>query len=164
MVTLARVVKPHGLQGGMKIILLCDELDYFKEGSIVWLKGEQKEILSFSKLNDGGIVILNGIEGIDKAEEYRNEYLELPEENLNKLPEGRFYNYQLVGMKAFSQKGEEIGTVMDAKSMPASDVLDVKLINGKNFLFPMNKSVILKIDNEKKEIIIDKEQFKDMLD
>ena len=159
--SVGRVLRPHGIRGGIKIELLTDNEDRFVPGAVVWLKGEKKTVTSIKPLNNAVVITLNGIETPEQVDLYRNEYLQVPEEDLAVLPEGRFYTHEIVGMQVVKPGGEVWGTVKDTFSNVNTDMIEVAMSNGKTILIPLVAALVGTIDREKRTIVVDKDFFAD---
>ncbi len=71
------------------------------------------------------------------------------------LEQGEYRFHQLEGCKVVNQSGEQIGLVHDVIQVSENDLLVVHLREGREILIPLSQTICLKIDLEKKTIIID---------
>jgi 16S rRNA processing protein RimM len=95
-----------------------------------------------------------GFEGIDDRsgiDVLVNQDVFVQANALPKLPDGRFYFHQLIGLSVFEQDNF-IGTVSEILETGANDVFVVSLPGEKELLLPDIKSVILNIDLEQQKI------------
>ena len=82
-----------------------------------------------------------------------NKYICVDRKNAIKLPEGRYFIFDLIGCNVITDTGENIGKVTDVMQPGANDVYVVK--NDKSeVLIPAVKSFVLDIDINKKQIIV----------
>jgi 16S rRNA processing protein RimM len=57
-----------------------------------------------------------------------------------------FNDHQLVGLRAQAPTGEEIGTVVRIDHAPASDLLIVRLADGREALVPFVRAIVPEVD------------------
>lgn len=99
------------------------------------------------------ILHLEGIADRDAGEEFRGWLVQVPESESWRLPRGRFYWHQIIGLRVVTTDGEEIGTVSDILETGANDVYVVKG-SGDERLLPAIKQVIIEIAPERGEMIV----------
>lgn len=76
------------------------------------------------------------------------------EEELQPLEENSYYQFQILGFSVVTKNGEEIGTVEDLWRIPDNDLLVVR--RGKETVFiPFAKTICIRVDLNKREIVID---------
>jgi 16S rRNA processing protein RimM len=68
------------------------------------------------------------------------------------LPEGQYYQHQLIGLKVISDEGQALGQLAEILETGANDVYVVRGGGGKDVLLPAIEDVILGIDLDKKEM------------
>lgn len=159
LITVGRILRPHGIRGDVKVELYTDWPDRFNELRMLclivpgrvgkWIKVEQARIQQGS-----AILKLSGFENRSQAESVRGAELCVRENELPSLQEGHYYIHDLVGMNVRTVLGEKIGSVVDIIQMPAQDMYIVDA-DGKEIMIPAVKEFIKRIDLDKKEIIID---------
>jgi len=76
-----------------------------------------------------------------------------PNRKHGKLPRGRYYWHQIVGLRVVTSEGEEIGTVSEILETGANDVYVVKGEGGER-LIPAIKQVVNEIAPERGEMIV----------
>ena len=113
-------------------------------------------ILSARQKGERWIVALEDITSPEEAAGLRHKKLFVSKEELSALPQGEFYCYQIVGLNVETESGEVLGEVINVYSTGSNDVYEVKPKSGKGetVLIPAIDSVIIKIDLEKKTMII----------
>ena len=89
----------------------------------------------------------------DAADKLRGWLVQIPEREAWKLPRGRFYWHQILGLRVVTSEGEEIGTVAEILETGANDVYVVKG-NGPERLIPAIKQVVQEIAPERGEIVV----------
>jgi len=89
----------------------------------------------------------------DSADLWRGRYLLAPFSELPPLEEGQVYLHDLVGMRAVSASGDELGTVSTFYELPQGVVLDIETPRG-TVMVPYRPEVIVRTDIEARTIMI----------
>ena len=101
----------------------------------------------------GLIVQFEELQDRDNAELWRGRYLLAPFSELPPLQEDQVYLHDLVGMKAVSTSGEEIGTVTTFYELPQGLMLDIETPRG-SVLIPYRPELVVRTDIEARKILI----------
>ena len=103
------------------------------------------ELESSRRTQRGLIAKLRGIDDRDQAEALRGQKIWIDAAQFPTLPKGEYYHRQLLGLAAFDQQGEALGTVDQILETGAHDVL---LVRGEQeYLIPYAPGeTVLKID------------------
>jgi 16S rRNA processing protein RimM len=157
LVLIARIGKPHGIRGEVSIQSFSHDDRRFQKLKQVLLRMPSGEIVARSvrsvRLLPTGILLkFEGIEDRDAAETIRNAEILIPERERPKLPEGRAYYDQIIGMTVRDDESDTIlGTVTNVLDMPAGDVFVLDL-NGTEHLVTNAGEEVRNIDVTKKEL------------
>jgi 16S rRNA processing protein RimM len=116
MVLVGRIARTHGLRGH---VIVNPETDFpdarFRVGSVVWTRSggaEQALTISAVRFQQGRPVIaFDGLETIDEVEPLVGQELRVPEDILQPLEAGQYYEHQLVGCMVETVAGEPVGAV-----------------------------------------------------
>jgi 16S rRNA processing protein RimM len=100
------------------------------------------------------ILQLDGVADRDAAEQLRGWLVQVPKTEAWKLPRGRYYWHQIVGLRVLTTDGEEIGTVAEILETGANDVYVVKGDGGER-LIPAIKQVVTEIAPERGEMVVE---------
>lgn len=158
---IAEVLKPQGIRGELKIKTFTDSPADVKAFGRVYADGKPYKILSFRVGGDGFAYLgLRGVPDRDAAELLRGKKLEGDRSDAPELEEGRYYVADILGLSAVTEEGEELGKVTEILSL-ASEVYTLEK-DGKKILFPAVKGVVLRVDLEKKQLIVDKKRFSEV--
>lgn len=103
--------------------------------------------------HSGVILSLEGVPDRDAAEALRGWLVQVPEGEAWKLPSGRFYWHQIVGLRVVTTEGEELGTVSEILETGANDVYVVKGSGGER-LIPAIKQVVTEIAPDRGEMVV----------
>jgi 16S rRNA processing protein RimM len=159
-IVLGTIVRSHGLKGEVKVSLSCSGLDRLKNCPSLTLVKEGKALKKVSigrsfLHNDGDAVVrLKEVEGVDEAESLRGAFLAIPESERAPLEEGSYYVNDLVGLKVETSAGESLGMVEEVMDELANAVLVVRA-GGKEILLPVLKTVVKRVDLEKRVLVAD---------
>ena len=149
-----RVVRPHGVRGGLVAEPISEALLNLEAGAVVLL-GENRSPMVFQELRRHGqrwLLWLDGIESREQAEALRGAEIALPLSAVPPLPEGTYYWWQILGMRVVSDEGQELGQVDEILETGANDVYVVRDASGAELLVPAIESVILGVNLEIGEI------------
>jgi len=150
--TIGQIINVFGVKGELKIYPLTDDVKRFRKLERVYVENQEKKIVWCKFLNDLVILKIEGIDTIEEGMKYKDKYLEIPRDEAVKLSEGEYFITDLIGCTAIDENGFTFGPISDVIQTGSNDVYWVK---GKNeILIPAIKDVVLKIDMEKREIII----------
>lgn len=152
-IRIGQIINTHGHRGELKVFPLTDDINRFSDLKHVYIKkdnGYENYKVSGVRYHQG-LVLLSLLEVFDmnEAEKFKGLYLELPENELKKLPEGHFYIYQLVGLKVYEHE-RLLGVVADIFKTGSNDVYVVESDDRKRpLLIPALKDVVKDIDVDK---------------
>ena len=158
LITIGRVVKPHGVKGEVKITPLTDHPGRFEKLQRVFLvspAGTQKEcaVRSVRYLADAPLLLLAGYDSPEKARELNGWLVQLPEEEAIPLPEGQYYWFELIGMDVESESGEKLGKIVDIFATGSNDVYVMQ--SGKREVYlPATKEVIRQVDRKTRRMVV----------
>jgi 16S rRNA processing protein RimM len=159
---LGQIVKTHGLKGQMLFIIDVDEpasytgtkhllinmagrlVPFFVAG---WAprrsaSGNQEEV----------ILSLEGITGVDAAQQLVGEKAYLSTSELAPLADGRYYFHELVGAQVIDDEHGAIGVVESVLEMPQQLILQITHTSGKEILMPLNDQTLHAFDREAKQV------------
>ena len=84
----------------------------------------------------------------DAAEHLTGEYLFVEPSQRVRLPKGRYFLHQVIGLEVVTEEGESAGRVRDVLKYPAHDVYVVEH-HGREYMIPGVKEFILAIEPER---------------
>ncbi len=100
------------------------------------------------------IVRLGGIDTISQAEELIGSDVLVPEQDLQPLEEDEIYFHEIEGFKVVTLEGKTVGEVKDMLAAPGNDLLVVATAD-KEVLVPFVHSICVRVDRERKQVVID---------
>jgi len=150
-------LRPHGLKGMVIVQTYADVSRNFKAGTKVIVDPEiDNNVLTIKTVSDHSGSLKVGFEEITDrfaAEKIAKKKLAITSDQIERLPENEFYEYELIGCSVKTTNGAVHGIVEDIINNPGNDLLKIKK-EEKHVLVPIVKALIEKIDTEKREIII----------
>jgi len=101
----------------------------------------------------GLIVRFEELRDRDSADLWRGRYLLAPFSELPPLKDDEVYLHDLIGMRAVSTAGEQLGTVTTFYELPHGLVLDIQTARG-TVMVPYRPEVIVRADLEERTLVI----------
>lgn len=159
LITVGRIVRPHGIRGDVKVTPITDWPERFKEFHLIYLERSNEksgwvQIEQARMLHNHIILKLSGIDSRGKAETLKNAELRVRGQDLPSLPEGHYYVHDMMGMTISTMDGRIVGSVVDVIQMSLQDIYVVEA-DGKEVLIPAVETFIKKVDTKKRMIWID---------
>ena len=154
---IGKIINTRGLKGEMKVDNKSSFIkDGYKSGNIVYLSKDEenfieKTIVKYSFTKGFIYLTLEGIDDIDKANEYREYYIFCEDEKLNESKD--VYHYLTLKDMDVIFNDTVIGKVINIESNGRQDLLRIDTGN-KTFLVPFLNEFIVNIDKEKKTITL----------
>ena len=146
-IVIGKIIAPLGTRGEVKMILLTEFPERFDAGSELTLrppKGEPRPIkVQSERLHKEGLALkLEGIDTRDDAEALRGAEFIIDVDQLHELSSGKFYVFDLIGLRVVTDDGRECGEVTEVIESGANDVY----VTSTGLCIPALKSVVAKID------------------
>jgi 16S rRNA processing protein RimM len=146
-----QIVRPHGVRGELVVDVRTDEPDLrFAVGSVLLTDPATAGPLTIEAVRPHQSRLLVTFEGVadrDVGDVLRGVLLCVDSETLPPPSDPEeFHDHQLVGLRAVSAEGEEIGQVMRIEHAPASDLLVIKLSDGRTGLVPFVAAFVPEVD------------------
>jgi 16S rRNA processing protein RimM len=146
-IRVGQVMGVFGIAGAVKVRSLTDFPERFAPGAELSLDGASRRV-EWSRQQPAALVVkLVGVDSRNEAETLRGRFLEVPEEALQPLPDGRWYHHQLVGLAVRSEAGRDLGTLTEVITRPANDVW-VARRDGGELLIPVIPDAVVGVDLE----------------
>ncbi|MCG3161142.1 MAG: Ribosome maturation factor RimM [Acidobacteria bacterium] len=158
LVTVARIARPQGIRGEVIADLLTDFPERFAKLGGFYVKRADGRLLTLdlesSRPHKGRVALkFAGCDDCNSAEELRGARVMVTRDQLVALPEGAYYDFDLIGCEAVTGDGQQLGRVEEVQNYGAAPLLVVR--DGKReFLIPLVLSICVEIDTERKRIVI----------
>ena len=157
-VVVARIGKAHGLRGEVTVQVLTSAPDErFVPGAIFVTEPAESGPLVLRTARDNNGILLLGFEHTDDrngAEALRGIKL-LADVLADDDDEDTWYERDLVGLKAVTVDGDEVGEVTALESRPAQDLLVLRLADGREARVPFVTAIVPKVDVAGGRVVLD---------
>jgi len=142
--------RPHGVDGEILMDLHTDFPERLRPGRKLFLGDEHKPVTLIAVRPNGKSVLvrLKGIDTPETAGQLRNTWLFARTKDVPALPEGQYYQYQLLGLDVLDEAGKLLGKLTEILETGANDVYVVTGEDGTELLLPAIPSVILELKPE----------------
>jgi 16S rRNA processing protein RimM len=146
-IVIGMVVAPFGVRGELKVMVHTDFPERFSKGNDVTVRTAMgKRFISKVECNvphKGGITLkIEGIDDRNAAEELRGAEFVIDRSEVGELPEGRYYLFDLIGLKIITDDGLDLGEIVEIMQGGANDVYETSA----GVLIPAIRQVVVKID------------------
>jgi len=152
------ITTTHGVRGEVKVFPTTDDPQRFKKLKQVILDDgkEQRELEITSVKFFKNLVILKfkGLDNINDVEKYKQADLLVTREHAVPLNEGEYFIADLIGLKATSDEGEDLGTLTDVIQTGANDVYVFSKEGTQDLLVPKIPDCIKNVNIEAGTILV----------
>lgn len=159
---IGEITKPQGVHGELKLRPITCDYSRFEGLETIYLKnGENYRPVSISVRRVGADAIFFRMEGVETrndAEEMRGQLVYIDRAHAVELDEDSCFICDLMGLKGVCTDGSEIGKIIDVMQPGGNDVYVFKGKKGE-VLVPALKSVVVKVDLEKGEMLLDSDRM-----
>lgn len=144
-VLIGKIVNTHGIRGALKLVPEDPDTQNIQVGKTLYIKEKAYIVKSLSKNKGHFLLTFEGLEDINLVEHFKGCPVTLPEDQLEPLPQGHFYIFELIGLDCY-QDGQKIGQVEDVDTSAVNDVFTIK--GDKTWRVPNVPAFIKHIDLE----------------
>ena len=152
------ITTTHGVRGEVKVFPTTDDPQRFKKlKNVILDNGKERRDLEISSVKFfKNLVILKfkGIDNINDVEKYKKADLYVTRENAVPLEEGEYFIADLIGLKATSDEGEDLGTLTDVIQTGANDVYVFSKDGMQDLLVPKIADCIKEVNIEEGTILV----------
>jgi 16S rRNA processing protein RimM len=159
LIAIAKIIKPIGIRGEVKIQLLTDECDRLLHLTSVWIGKHEESVVERKILRvrqdvKHCIAAFQDVATVEAAEDLRDQFVFVSKGETMQPEAGRYFVDDVLGCEMASQEGKHIGTIVDVLILPANDLWVVR--NGiKETLIPAVKAIVKEVDVKRKRVVID---------
>lgn len=157
LITVGRIVAPHGLRGEVRLRLETDFPERFaglRRAHLV-RDGAAEEIAidAVRPHREGLLVTIRGVVDRTGAERLRDAHIAVPRADLVPLSGDSFYVFEIIGLRVRTEDGRHLGTVDEVMRGPANDVYVVRGA-GREILIPAIRQIVRVVDRRAGEILV----------
>ena len=141
--------RPHGVRGEIMLEIKTDFPERIKPGEEFYVGKEHAPLTIATRRqhNKGLLLSFEGINDRDAIGRLRNHSIYVNLNDWEPLPEGSYYDFELIGLQVVEKETEEIlGELKQIIKTGANDVYLVKSESGREILLPAIPEVILDVE------------------
>ena len=154
-VAVGRITRAHGVQGEVAVQVISEVPERFRVGATLWTQDGRTLAVSASRPHgDRLLVRFDGVDDRDQADALRGTLLVVPESASPELPEGSWWDHQIVGCEVETDTGRALGAVRDVIHTAANDVWSVTDASETETLIPVIADAIVEVDVAAKRIVV----------
>lgn len=158
LIAVGQIVKPFGVRGDVKVRSLSDVPGRFqglRQVTLVAPSGQSVTTVVTRVRADRGFYVL-GFEAFSTPEEaavFRGGLIKIPRDLAPPLPDGQYYEFDLVGMTVSDEAGRTLGTLEEILETASNSVFVVRR-EGREILIPGTKEVVASVDVRARTMIV----------
>jgi 16S rRNA processing protein RimM len=151
-----RIIRPHGIRGMLLVEPFTEVIRSLKPASEILLGSDKVPVVvrEFRPHRARFLLVIDGCEDRDAAERWRGDDIFVRFDDVDPLPDGVYYHWQILGLEVATEGGEVLGTVERILETGANDVYVVRSDSGEELLLPAIESVILEVDLQEARITV----------
>ena len=158
LVAIGVIEKAFGVRGELRVRSLSDVPGRFEGLTRVTLEapsGTVKDatIRSVRVMNGSYVLGMNVCSTPEDAAMFRGWTLKIPQGSAPPLPQGQYYEYELIGLAVQDETGRSVGTVEDILKTPGHHVFVVRGDDGE-VLIPATKGAVTAVDVSSKTMTV----------
>ncbi len=150
-ITIGKIVKPFGVKGEVRVESLSDVPGRFEGLKAVTLESPTGRTLStaVTRVRRGGpdsyVLGLESFSTPEEAAVFRGALLKIPRGQTPPLPEGHYYEFELIGLTVLEEGGRVLGTLDDIVETPGGHVFVAHSDRGE-VLIPATRTTVASVD------------------
>lgn len=151
--------RAHGVKGEIRMLLLTDFPERLQTGLVVFI-GEQHKPIRIASCRgqrqstnkEFMLITIEGYDDREKVEMLRNQMVYVRADDRPPLPDGEYYQHQLLGLRVIDEDGRGLGVLTEILRTGANDVYIIKPVTGREILCPAIDSTILDVNLKRGEM------------
>jgi len=147
-ITIGRIIAPCGSKGKVKVQMETSFPQRFSPGELVFVDGRPMTIADVSWHRGRPMVKFNTVDCAEDAQPLRGKSIDIRQNQVQPLPKGHYYHYQLIGLEVRTVGGEHLGKIEEIIAGESNDVYVVPGMKG-DFLIPAIADVVRSVDLER---------------
>lgn len=155
-----KIINTHGVKGEVKIMPLTDDPNRFKKLKQVYIApGISDNMKKFDiqgvKFHKTFVIMkIKGIDDMDSAETFKEQFLIIDRKDAVKLPEDTYFISDIIGFEVYDETGKSLGTLKEVLQTGSNDVYVVRDENKREILIPALKSVVNEVSLDNNRITV----------
>ncbi len=152
-----RIIRTHGLDGGLSIHIDADEPLNYAELPMFFLEIHKQLIPFFIQSikiqKDKATIKLEDVHDIEAASALTGKDIFLPLELLPELTGNKFYYHEIINFTIIDEEFGTIGELANVLEYPNQTLMQI-FHDSKEVLIPIIDELIIKVDRQNKQIIV----------
>ena len=140
-----KITNTHGVRGEVRITPWADSAAFLRRFSVFYIDEKPVRVTSSRVHKSQLIAKLEGIDDVNDAMALKNRVICIDRADV-KLPKGRFFVQDLLGLPVRGDDGTELGTLADVLELPQGNVYVVR--GEREILIPVVPEFVLNIAPE----------------
>jgi 16S rRNA processing protein RimM len=154
-VVVGRITRAHGVKGEVAVIVLTEVRERFDRGAVVYLDDGRPLRIKASRQHRGRLLVsFDGVGDRDGADRLVQRDLVVPESQSPPLPQGSYWDHQLIGCEVVTESGRALGEIRDVIHTSANDVWSAVDARGVETLVPAIADVVASVDVAGRRIVV----------
>ncbi len=150
LVAIGVIEKPFGVRGEMRVRSLSDVPGRFEGLTQVTLEGpaggmKQATVRSVRGMRGSYLLSLDLCSTPEEVALFRGWTVKIPQGSAPPLPQGEYYQYELIGLSVRDEGGRLVGTLEEILETPGHHVFIVRGEQGE-VLIPASKEAVMAVD------------------
>lgn len=157
-VTVGQIERPFGVKGEVKVRPLSDvpgRFEGLRSVSLLARNGRTLET-SVTHVRRVGAEFILGLTGLTTPEDaslWRGGFLRTIRGAVPGLPDGQYYECDLIGLAVYTEEGQAIGVLEEVWDLPGNPVLVIRQ-GTKEILIPAAKELVRTVDLTARKMIV----------
>lgn len=156
LIAIGQIVKPFGVRGDVRVRSLSDVPGRFEGLKQVRVEAPSglalvttvRRVRADHRAAGGYVLGLAAFATPEQAAAWRGGLLKIPRDQAPPLPEGQYYEFQLVGLTVRDEAGAALGTLEEVWETGAHHVFAIRR-DGREILVPATKRTVAAVDLER---------------
>jgi 16S rRNA processing protein RimM len=154
-VVVGRITRAHGVSGEVAVLVLSEVPARFDPGSAMYLDDGRPLTVAEVRTHRGRLLVrFDGVHDRTAAERLVGRDLVVPASHSPPLPEGSYWDHQLIGCVVDTEAGARLGEIDDVIHTPANDVWSAVDPERGETLIPAIADVVVSVDVAAKRIVV----------
>lgn len=155
--TIGVIIGTHGVVGELKVRPVTDLPEQFEGLASVYVGEEARpRKVQNVRFHSGNVLLkLRGISNPEEGALVRGQAIRISGKDALPLEDGEFLLYQLIGLDAFDEAGNKVGTTVDLIETGARDVFVIRAEGGgADILLPNTEDAVLEIVPAERRMVV----------
>ena len=158
LVTVGRIERSFGVRGEVKVRSLSDvpgRLESLGAVSLLGTNGKtwDTRVTHIRPAGQGYILAFEGLTSPEEAGLWRGGLIQIPKGSAPPLPQGQYYECDLIGLRVQDEQGNVIGTLTDIWELTGNHVFVVQ-DGSKETLIPAARELVVAVDLQQRVMTV----------